>query len=92
MKIKDGYEQRILDFQMVDAEGNDLTDAILGSDAPVLLHVSKDLDAMSTSWQDDFNALGLRRKAQGWAMYGLTNATAEEHAAFVAAEGPRIPS
>ena len=65
VKVKDGYEQRILDFQMVDAEGNDLTDAILGYDAPVLLHVSKDLDAMSTSWQNEFNALVLRRKLKG---------------------------
>ena len=91
VKIKDGYEQRILDFQMVDAEGNDLTDAILGSDAPVLLHVSKDLEAMPTAWQDEFNALGASAQAQGWAMYGLTNATAEEHAAFVASEGATYP-
>ena len=91
VKVKDGYEQRILDFQMVDAEGNDLTDAILGADAPVLLHISKDLDAMSTSWQDDFNALGSAAQAQGWTMYGLTNATAEEHAAFVASEGATYP-
>ena len=91
VKVKDGYEQRILDFQMVDAEGNDLTDVILGADAPVLLHISKDLDAMSTSWQDDFNALGSAAQAQGWVMYGLTNATAEDHAAFVAAEGVTYP-
>ena len=91
VKVKDGYEQRILDFQMVDAEGNDLTDAILGSNSPVLLHVSKDLDAMSTSRQNEFNALGAAAQAQGWAMYGLTNATAEEHATFVAAEGATYP-
>lgn len=91
VKVKDGYEQRILDFQMVDAAGNDLTDAILGSDAPVLLHVSKDLEAMPTAWQDEFNALGAAAQAQGWAMYGLTNATAEEHAVFVAAEGATYP-
>jgi uncharacterized membrane protein YphA (DoxX/SURF4 family) len=91
VKVKDGYEQRILDFQMVDAEGNDLTDTILGADVPVLLHISKDLDAMSTSWQDEFNALGAAAQAEGWAMYGLTNATAEEHAAFVQAEGATYP-
>ena len=39
VKIKDGYEQRILDFQMVDPEGNDLADDILASDLPVLLRV-----------------------------------------------------
>ena len=66
-------------------------DVILGADAPVLLHISKDLDAMSTTWQDDFNALGSAAQAQGWAMYGLTNATAEEHAAFVGAEGATYP-
>lgn len=91
VKIKDGYEQLILDFQMVDAEGNDFTDAILASDTPVLLHISKDLDAMSTSWQHDFNALGAASQAQGWDMYGLTNATAEEHLAFVEEEEATYP-
>ena len=84
VKIKDGYEQRIMDFQMVDANGFDLTDDILASDKPVLLQVSKDLAAMSIAWQDDFNALGQAAGDRGWAMYGLTNATAEEHAAFAA--------
>ena len=83
--------QLILDFQMVDAEGNDFTDAILASDTPVLLHISKDLDAMSTSWQHDFNALGAASQAQGWDMYGLTNATAEEHLAFVEKEEATYP-
>ena len=84
VKIKDGYEQRIMDFQMVDAGGFDLTDDILASDKPVLLQVSKELAAMATAWQDDFNALGQAAGDRGWAMYGLTNATAEEHAAFAA--------
>ena len=58
VKIKDGYEQRIMDFQMVDANGFDLTDDILASEKPVLLHVSKDLAAMSTAWQRRFQRLG----------------------------------
>ena len=91
VKIKDGYEQRILDFQMVDAEGNDYTDDILAMDQPVLLHISKDLAAMPTTWQDDFNALGKAAGDRGWAMYGLTNATAEEHAAFAAEHGATYP-
>ncbi|HAI00796.1 MAG TPA: triose-phosphate isomerase, partial [Flavobacteriales bacterium] len=36
-------------------------------------------------------ALGAAAQVQGWAMYGLTNATAEEHAAFVSAEGATYP-
>jgi peroxiredoxin len=91
VKIKDGYEQRILDFQMVDAEGNDWTDDILAMDQPVLLHISKDLAAMPTTWQDDFNALGQAAGDRGWAMYGLTNATAEEHVAFAAEHGATYP-
>ena len=91
VKIKDGYEQRIMDFQMVDANGFDLTDDILASEKPVLLHVSKDLAAMSTAWQDDFNALGSAAAEEGWEMYGLTNATAEEHAAYAAQEGSSYP-
>ena len=79
VKIKDGYEQRIMDFQMLDAQANDLTDEILASDKPVLLHISKDLSVMSTSWQSDFNALGIAAAEAGWDMYGLTNATAVEH-------------
>ena len=91
VKIKDGYEQRIMDFQMVDAEGNDLTDDILAMDQPVLLHISKDLAVMPTDWQDAFNALGLQAADRGWAMYGLTNATADEHAAFAAEHGATYP-
>ena len=91
LKIKDGYEQRILDFQMVDAGGFDLTDDILASEKPVLLHISKDLAAMPTTWQDDFNALGSAAAEAGWEMFGLTNATAEEHAAFAAQEGATYP-
>jgi peroxiredoxin len=91
LKIKDGYEQRILDFQMVDAGGFDLTDDILASEKPVLLHISKDLVAMPTTWQDDFNALGSAAAEAGWEMFGLTNATAEEHAAFAAQEGATYP-
>jgi uncharacterized membrane protein YphA (DoxX/SURF4 family) len=91
VKIKDGYEQRILDFQMVDAEGNDLADDILASDVPVLLHVSKDLAAMPVRWQPGFNALGEAAKTEGWRMVGLTNATAEEHAAYVAQEQATYP-
>ena len=91
VKIKDGYEQRIMDFQMVDAGGFDLTDDILASDKPVLLQVSKDLAAMSTAWQDDFNALGQAAGDQGWSMYGLTNATAEEHATFTAEHDATYP-
>ena len=52
----------------------------------MLLHVSKDLAAMSTAWQSDFNALGSAAAEAGWEMYGLTNATAEEHEAY---GGPR---
>ena len=91
VKIKDGYEQRIMDFQMVDASGFDLTDDILSSEKPVLLHVSKDLATMFTAWQDGFNALGSAAAEAGWEMYGLTNATAEEHAAFAAQEEATYP-
>ena len=91
VKIKDGYEQRIMDFQMVDASGFDLTDDILASDKPVLLQVSKDLAAASIAWQEDFNALGQAANDRGWSMYGLTNATAEEHAAFAAEQGATYP-
>ena len=44
---------------------------------------------MPTAWQDDFNALG--SEAEDWAMYGLTNATAEEHSTFAAQEGATYP-
>lgn len=91
VKIADGYEQRILDFQMLDPEGNDLADDILGLDRPLLLHISKDLSAMSTDWQEGFNALGADAGDRGWAMYGLTNATAEEGAAYAAAQGATYP-
>ena len=46
---------------------------------------------MSTAWQSDFNALGSAAAEAGWEMYGLTNATAEEHAAYAAEHGATYP-
>ncbi len=91
VKIKDGYEQRILDFQMVDADGTDLADELLGDDSPLLIHVSKDLAHMSTSWQPEFNALADAAGAREWVMVGLTNATPEEHTEFAEAQGAMYP-
>ena len=47
--MSDGYEPRILDFQIIDHLGDDRADEFLNYDGNVLLYVSKDLENANTS-------------------------------------------
>lgn len=73
IKISDGYEPRILDFQMIDRFGEDLTDSILTSSGVVFLHVSKDLENSGAKNQARFNVIASKVLEQGHQFYGLTN-------------------
>ena len=81
VKVSDGYEPRILDFQILDGSGMDWADEFLEYEN-VLLYVSKDLTESRKESQAAMNELALQAGAAGWLNAGLTNATAEENSAF----------
>lgn len=82
IKVTDGYEPRILDFQVIDNLGDDRADEFLNYDGNVLIFVSKDLDQANTSKQAEMNALANAAGEAGWMNIGLTNAPWEENSAF----------
>ena len=87
VKVSDGYEPRILDFQILDSFGDDRADEFLNYDGNVLLFVSKDLENADTSKQQDMNSLADAARDAGWMNVGLTNAPSEENLAFQEAHG-----
>ena len=87
VKVSDGYEPRILDFQILDSFGDDRADEFLNYDGNVLLFVSKDLENADTSKQRDMNSLADAARNAGWMNVGLTNAPSEENLAFQEAHG-----
>ena len=82
VKVSDGYEPRIMDFQILDADGSDLSDDLLSYDGDVMLYVSKDLEAANTENQTAMNAFAKASAAAGWKNIGLTNAPADQNEAF----------
>ncbi|PCJ79974.1 MAG: hypothetical protein COA49_10155 [Bacteroidetes bacterium] len=82
IKISDGYEPRIMDFQMVNSAGDDLTETILSSPNFTLLHVSKDIESSNAAGQEAFNSLALDAIHAGWDFYGLTNGDSDMNEAF----------
>jgi hypothetical protein len=87
VKVSDGYEPRILDFQIIDNLGDDRADEFLNYPGDVLLFVSKDLEEANTSNQAVMNTLANAAGEAGWMNIGLTNAPFEENRAFQAEHG-----
>ena len=86
--VKEGWEPRIPpDFK--NSIGETITDSLLRLDVPLLIHVSKDLETMPLTWQEDFNALGYAANFRGWKMVALTNV--EQNLAGPFAEEHGIP-
>ena len=73
VKVSDGYEPRILDFQMINDSGDDLTDSLLSNQGYTFLHISKDLDDSNGAGQEQLNALSTASETMGVSFYGLTN-------------------
>jgi len=71
--LSEGYVPRILDFQMINKSGDDLTDTVLADTGYTFLHISKDLDVTNGEGQSQMNALAEAAKSQGFSFYGLTN-------------------
>ena len=82
VKVSDGYEPRIMDFQILDEKGEDRTDEFLNAKGNIMLYVSKNLDEAETANQQEMNALATELSAAGWMNMGLTNAPADQNKAF----------
>ncbi len=80
--IKEGYEPRILDFQMIDEMGEDLTDSLLAYGGYTFLHISKDLVTANNSNQTAFNELAKSAQADGHNFFALTNALYDENESY----------
>ena len=85
VKISDGYEPRIMDLIMENADGDDLTDEVLSNKGYTFFYISKDLDAVAEAGapgQKEFNALAAAAQKEGIMFYGLTNAGADFNSTF----------
>lgn len=82
VQIAEGYEPRILDFQIVDGNGEDLADLFLQYEGDVLIHVSKDLDLGWGLGQESLNELADKANENGWRMIGLTNAPFDQNEVY----------
>ena len=82
VKLSDGYEPLIMDFQIVDGDGEDVVDEILQFEGDVLIHVSKDLDAGAGLGQEAFNVLATQAMSKGWKVIGLTNAPFDQNESY----------
>lgn len=91
VKLAEGYEPLIMDFQILDEDGSDWTEDFLNEPGVVLMHVSRELSVMETSAQPELNALGVSAIEAGWRVLGLTNAGAEANAAYGAANAVPYP-
>ena len=84
VKVSDGYEPRIMDFQIIDADGLDWTEEVLTHEGNVMLYVSKDLELASTDEQSAMNDFARKAEIAGWMNVGLTNAPADQNKSFQA--------
>ena len=87
VKVSDGYEPRIMDLIMENADGDDLTDAVLSKKGYTFFHISKDLEAAVDAGapaQAAFNSLASEALNAGFDFYGLTNAGTEYNTSFSA--------
>jgi len=82
VRLKEGYEPRIMDFQMIDRNGDDLIDSLLNSDKILFLHVSKDLEASGGKNQARFNIIGNKVLEQSHLFYGLSNVSYDDSESY----------
>jgi uncharacterized membrane protein YphA (DoxX/SURF4 family) len=85
--IEKGVEPKIMDFSIVTAEGEDLTDDFLLSDEYNFLLISYDLDAAALQPQNRINELAAGLQAKGYRFVGLTSSVPTKAAAFTIANG-----
>ncbi len=80
--LSEGYEPRIMDFQIIDSEGSEWTEDFLLSEEAILMHVSRDLTVAEASSQPELNALAEAAFNAGWKVMALTNADAQANDAY----------
>lgn len=78
VKISDGYEPLIQDFQVLTYDGDDLTYDLLEDPGYVFIHVSKDLAKTESSAQASLNALAKAAEEAGHRFVAITNATYDQ--------------
>jgi hypothetical protein len=83
--VEKGVEAKILDFAIVTAEGEDLTDDFLSSDMYTFLWISYDLDEALLQVQPKANELASALVAEGHRFVGITASVPDKALAFTQA-------
>ncbi len=78
VKVRDGYESPIKDFEVISYEGDDYTYDIIEDPGFVFLHISNNLTAANTKAQPKLNALAKAAEKAGHRFYALSNAGFDE--------------
>jgi hypothetical protein len=81
--VEKGVEPKIMDFSVMTAEGEDLTEDFLMSENFTFLLVSYDLDLSVVQPQQKINALATAIMDKGYRFTGLTASVPEKAQAFV---------
>ncbi|MFZ8835502.1 MAG: DoxX family protein [Flavobacteriales bacterium] len=82
IKIADGYEPQIQDFQILNAIGDDIKDSVLSIESDVLMVISKDLELANLENQAAINDLAKKAQENGWFVLGLSNVDTQSGKAF----------
>jgi uncharacterized membrane protein YphA (DoxX/SURF4 family) len=80
--IEKGIEPKIMDFVIMTAEGEDLTEDFLGSETFSFLLISYDLDKAVTQPQPRINELAKALMDKGYRFVGLTSSTPDRALEF----------
>lgn len=78
VKLKDGYEALIKDFEVLTYEGDDMTWEILEDPGYVFLHISNNLSETEESAQAALNSLAAEAEKAGHKFYAITNGSYDE--------------
>ncbi|RMG83561.1 MAG: DoxX family membrane protein [Bacteroidetes bacterium] len=87
--IQKGYEPPIHDFEIIDADGNDITEDILNEPA-ILLVISYDITHANESVQPKINKLAEEAFGKGIPVYGITASLNNEVETFKQKTGSNI--
>ena len=78
VRVKEGYEPPIKDFELMSYDGSDYTAAVVENEGYTFLHISNTLSKTAMSAQQALNRLATEARVNGVDFYGVTNATLEE--------------
>lgn len=78
VKIADGYDPRIKDFEVMSYDGDEYTYEIVDYPGYTFLHISNTLGKAHTCPQESLTALAKEAEANGHQFFALTNASYDE--------------